>query len=58
MIKELTIKKTIEIKADNPLPELLVKKIVKARIEENKAKKKIKKSNKWIIYITIWSKVQ
>jgi len=41
-----TIKKTIEIKADNPLPELLVKKIVKARIEENKAKKKIKKSNK------------
>jgi uncharacterized protein YdhG (YjbR/CyaY superfamily) len=46
MIKELTIKKTIEIKADNPLPELLVKKIVKARIEENKAKKKIKKSNK------------
>ena len=36
---------TIRFSADNPLPVLLVKKIVKARIKENEAKKKINKSN-------------
>ena len=35
---------TIRFSADNPLPELLVKKIVNARIEENEEKKKINKS--------------
>jgi uncharacterized protein YdhG (YjbR/CyaY superfamily) len=36
---------TIRFSADKPLPESLVKKIVKARIEENEAKKKSYQSN-------------
>jgi uncharacterized protein YdhG (YjbR/CyaY superfamily) len=37
---------TIRFSADKPLPELLVKKIVKARIEENEDKENINKSSK------------
>jgi uncharacterized protein YdhG (YjbR/CyaY superfamily) len=37
---------TLHFTAEKPLPVSLVKKIVKARIEENEAKKRIKHSRK------------
>ena len=46
---------TIRFSADKPLPESLVKKIVKARIEENEAKKKSYQSNMWMMYLILWN---